>query len=80
MAISREEIRQRHTAEMGHDQFSETIYGVICATCHNYVLIDRTNCPSTLPRARNLPRRLRLEQPAFSGDYGAHSRNPIMCQ
>ena len=47
MAISREEIRQRHTAEMGHDQFSETIYGVICATCHNYVLIDRTNCPSS---------------------------------
>ena len=47
MAISREEIRKRHTAESGHDQFSETIYGVICATCHNYVLIDRTNCPST---------------------------------
>jgi hypothetical protein len=47
MAISREEVRQRHTAETGHDQFSETIYGVICATCRNYVLIDRTNCPTT---------------------------------
>jgi len=47
MAISREDIRKRHTAESGHEQFSETIYGVICATCHNYVLIDRTNCPAT---------------------------------
>lgn len=29
----------------GHDQFSETIYGVICAACHNYILIDHTNDP-----------------------------------
>ncbi len=47
MAISREEARTRHTAEAAHEQFSETIYGVICAACHNYILIDHTNCPPT---------------------------------
>ena len=45
MAISRDEARSRHTAETGHEQFSETIYGAICAACHNYILIDHTNCP-----------------------------------
>jgi cytochrome c5 len=51
MAISREQSRTEHTAANvaassgGHDQFSETIYGVICSTCHNYILIDKTNCP-----------------------------------
>jgi hypothetical protein len=47
MAIPREEARKQHTAETSHDQFSETIYGVICAACHNYILIDQTNCPRT---------------------------------
>jgi hypothetical protein len=47
MAITREEARQRHTAETSHEQFTDTIYGVLCAACHNYVLIDRTNCPPT---------------------------------
>ncbi|MFY9532032.1 MAG: hypothetical protein WBC04_16075 [Candidatus Acidiferrales bacterium] len=47
MAIPREEARKQHTAQTGHDQFSETIYGVICAACHNYILIDQTNCPRT---------------------------------
>jgi cytochrome c5 len=39
--------RSEHTAQAGpgHDQFSETIYGVICAACHNYILVDKTNCP-----------------------------------
>jgi hypothetical protein len=48
MAISREQARKDHTASNeGHDQFNETIYGVICATCHNYILIDHTNDPRT---------------------------------
>ncbi len=47
MAISREDARTRHTAETAHEQFSETICGVICAACHNYILIDHTNCPPT---------------------------------
>lgn len=48
MAMSREQARNEHTAKMtGHDQFSETIYGVVCSTCHNYVFIDKTNCAST---------------------------------
>jgi hypothetical protein len=48
MAMSREQARSEHTAKMpGHDQFSETIYGVVCAACHNYVHVDKTNCPST---------------------------------
>ena len=45
MGMTREEARTGHTAETSHDQFSETIYGVICATCHNYIHIDKTNCP-----------------------------------
>ncbi|MGA7854932.1 MAG: hypothetical protein WCA15_16525 [Candidatus Acidiferrales bacterium] len=45
MAISREQARKDHTASTTHDQFSETIYGVVCSTCHNYILIDKTNCP-----------------------------------
>jgi hypothetical protein len=48
MAISREDARRSHTAQTpGHEQFSETIYGVVCANCHNYILIDKTNCPSS---------------------------------
>ena len=47
MAISREEARSQHAAETGHQQFSETVYGVICSSCHNYILIDHTNCPPT---------------------------------
>lgn len=47
MAISRQQARGDHSAaNTGHDQFSETIYGVICASCHNYILIDHTNCSS----------------------------------
>jgi hypothetical protein len=45
MAMSREQARAKHASEAGHDQFSETIYGVVCAACHNYILIDHTNCP-----------------------------------
>ena len=45
MAMSRSLARSEHSSKYpGHDQFSETIYGVICAACHNYVLIDHTNC------------------------------------
>ena len=55
MAISREQARTEHTASTTHDQFSETIYGVVCSTCHNYILIDKTNCPLVVPRTRNLP-------------------------
>ncbi|MGA8556645.1 MAG: hypothetical protein WB630_19690 [Candidatus Acidiferrales bacterium] len=47
MAISREQARTEHAAQTTHGQFSETIYGVICSMCHNYVLIDKTNCPPT---------------------------------
>lgn len=49
MAISRAQARSEHADKMGpgHDQFSETIYGVICAACHNYILIDKTNCPAS---------------------------------
>jgi hypothetical protein len=43
--MSREQASAEHTTKTGHDQFSETIYGLICAACHNYILIDRTNCP-----------------------------------
>ena len=62
MALSRQQSRSEHTqatlarpgsssetanaAFAGHEQFTETIYGVICSTCHNYILIDKTNCPS----------------------------------
>jgi hypothetical protein len=45
MAMSREQARSEHTTKTGHDQFSETSYGLVCAACHNYILIDRTNCP-----------------------------------
>jgi len=44
MAMSREQGRSEHTAKTSHEQFTETIYGVICSTCHNYILIDKTNC------------------------------------
>jgi hypothetical protein len=47
MAISRTQARGEHTSKTGHEQFSETIYGVVCAGCHNYILIDKTNCPPT---------------------------------
>jgi hypothetical protein len=47
MAMSRPQARTEHTSQTGHDQFSETIYGVICAGCRNYILIDKTNCPPT---------------------------------
>jgi cytochrome c5 len=56
MAMSRQQARSEHTtatavaavggAPGGHEQFTETIYGVICSTCHNYISIDKTNCPS----------------------------------
>jgi cytochrome c5 len=45
MAVSREQARKEHTAAAGHEQFSETIYGVVCSACHNYILIDHTNDP-----------------------------------
>jgi hypothetical protein len=46
-ALSRTQGRSEHTAQAGegHAQFSETIYGVVCAECRNYILIDKTNCP-----------------------------------
>jgi hypothetical protein len=49
MAISRAQARSEHASKFGagHDQFTETIYGVICAACHNYILIDKTNDPPT---------------------------------
>jgi hypothetical protein len=47
MAISRDEARAQHTAQCGHEQFTDTVYGVICAACRNYILIDHTNCPPT---------------------------------
>jgi hypothetical protein len=48
MAMSRALARSEHsTNHPGHEQFSETIYGVICSICHNYVLLDHTNCPRT---------------------------------
>ncbi len=47
MAISREEARSQHTQQTGHAQFSDAIYGVICASCQNYILIDHTKCPPT---------------------------------
>lgn len=45
MPITREQARTEHKAVTSHEQFTETIYGVICAGCHNYILIDKTNCP-----------------------------------
>ena len=47
MAMSRPQARSEHAAATGHEQFSETIYGVVCAACRNYILIDKTNCPPT---------------------------------
>lgn len=47
MPITREQARKEHTEKTGHEQFSETIYGVLCSACHNYILIDHTNCPSS---------------------------------
>jgi hypothetical protein len=47
MAMNRNEAKADHTLTTGHDQFSDTVYGVLCATCHNYILIDHTNCPAT---------------------------------
>ena len=45
--MSREQARGEHTTKTGHDQFTETIYGLVCSGCHNYILIDKTNCPKT---------------------------------
>jgi hypothetical protein len=47
MAMTREQARKEHTEKTSHEQFSETIYGVVCAGCHNYIFIDKTNCPTT---------------------------------
>ena len=47
MAMSREQARTEHSEKTSHEQFSETIYGVVCAGCHNYIFIDKTNCPTT---------------------------------
>ena len=47
MALNRNEAKADHTLSTGHEQFTETVYGVICSTCHNYILIDHTNCPTT---------------------------------
>jgi len=44
MAMSREQARGEHTAKTSHGQFSETIYGLVCSTCRNYILVDKTNC------------------------------------
>ena len=45
MTMSRDDACARHTTETGHAQFCETLYGVICAAYHNYILIDHTICP-----------------------------------
>ena len=45
MPMSREQARSEHTSRTNHDQFSETLYGIVCAACHNYIFIDHTNCP-----------------------------------
>jgi hypothetical protein len=47
MPLPREEAKGKHTAETGHDDFVDTMYGVICSPCHNYIVIDHTNCPAT---------------------------------
>jgi hypothetical protein len=44
--MTREQARAEHTAKTSHEQFSETIYGVVCANCHNYIFVDKTNCPA----------------------------------
>lgn len=48
MAISRDDARSRYTAETGHEQFTETIYGVTCAACQNYILTKNGNPGSRL--------------------------------
>ena len=47
MHISREEARRKHSEETGHGDYVETMYGVVCSACHNYIEIDYTNCSST---------------------------------
>ena len=48
MATSRVLARSEHTTNNpDHEQFNETIYGVICGACHSYILIDHTNCART---------------------------------
>lgn len=48
MAPNRVVARSEHILNNpGHEQFSETVYGVICAACHNYIWIGHTNCPAT---------------------------------
>ncbi len=47
MKMTRAEAKANHTLDTKHEQFTETIYGVLCSTCHNYILIDHTNCSVT---------------------------------
>lgn len=47
MGMNRNEAKADHTLATRHEQFTETVYGLICSTCHDYILIDHTNCPST---------------------------------
>ncbi|HEV2490631.1 MAG TPA: hypothetical protein VGT03_12550 [Candidatus Acidoferrales bacterium] len=47
MAMNRNDAKADHALSTKHEQFTETVYGVICSTCHNYILIDHTNCPTT---------------------------------
>lgn len=49
MRMTRAEAKANHILDKGesHGQFTETIYGVLCAACHNYILIDHTNCMTT---------------------------------
>jgi hypothetical protein len=47
MPVNRSEVKSQHTAQTGHTQFSDTVYGVICADCKDYILFDNTNCPPT---------------------------------
>ncbi|HKW87438.1 MAG TPA: hypothetical protein VJN21_01640 [Candidatus Acidoferrales bacterium] len=46
MPMNRNEAKANHTLSTQHEQFTETVYGVICSACHNYILIDHTNCPT----------------------------------
>lgn len=47
MPMPREEAKRKHTDETGHADFTDTLYGVLCSACHNYIVIDHTNCPPT---------------------------------
>ena len=47
MHISREEARRKHSEETGHGDYVETMYGIVCSACHNYIVIDFTNCAPT---------------------------------